>query len=100
MKIKSIVIVISLLLFSGCAYKTYKEGLFPDKRKAFLYFPENIKNVLISIDGGELFEIKPGKNNQYQVKPGKHEIKIYKNNELIMKKNMNLKDGDIMEIEL
>jgi len=94
MKTKSIIIIVLLLIFSGCEYK---KSLFPDRKKAFLYFPANLNDIQVSLNGGELFEIKSGVNNQYQVKPGKYEVKIFKNKELIIERNIDVKDGDIEE---
>ena len=82
---------------SGCGYK---EGVATATQKSYLYFTGNINHTMVSVDNGEKFSIKSGKENQYSVSPGKHLVEVYKNNNLIIKREIFLSDGIAKEIEV
>ena len=77
--ILSIISIVLLLGISGCGYK---EGVATAAQKSYLFFSGNTSNVEVSIDGGENFSIKAGSTNQYDVKPGKHLIEVYRDSRL------------------
>lgn len=97
---KKILLTIGLvtsMFLSGCGYK---EGVATATQKSYLYFTGNIEHTMVSIDNGEEFSIKSGQNNQYAIDPGKHLVEIYKDNSLIIKRNIFLSDGVAKEIEV
>lgn len=96
-KIMLIMGLIALMFLSGCGYK---EGVATATQKSYLYFTGNINNTMISIDNGDKFSVHAGKNNQYSVKPGKHLVEVYRDNTLIIKRNIFISDGIAKEIEV
>ncbi len=97
---KLILIAISfifLMTFSGCGYK---QSVLTEGQKSSLYFSGDVNNVQVSVDNGALFEVQSGKNNQYKIKPGKHEIKVYRDNNLVIHRNIYVGDGIAKEIEI
>jgi hypothetical protein len=98
--VRKTILIIGLvysIFFSGCGYK---EGVATATQKSYLYFTGNMKNTLISIDNGDKFSVDAGKNNQYSVKPGKHLVEVYRDNTLIIKRNIFISDGIAKEIEV
>ncbi len=97
---KNILIIASLFtLFTlyGCGYK---QSVTTGGQKSYLYFTGNSENVLVSVDDGAKFSVKSGKDNQYKIKPGKHLIKVYSGNKIIVKREIYVGDGIAKEIEL
>lgn len=94
-------LLITTLLFaifsSGCGYK---EGAVTTAQKSYFYFSGNTEGVSVSIDGGEKFGVEAGKNNIYHTKPGNHLIEIYRDNQIIIKRNVFLGDSAAKEIEI
>ena len=86
-----------LLSFTGCGYK---EGTVTATQKSYLYFTGNVSNVLVSIDGGEKFNVVAGQNNQYTVKPGKHLVEVFKDNKIVVKRELYIGDDIAKEIEV
>ncbi|MCD6174036.1 MAG: hypothetical protein J7J96_09680 [Sulfurimonas sp.] len=89
--------LIASIFLSGCGYK---EGVATATQKSYLYFTGNINNTMISIDNGDKFSVHAGKNNQYLVKPGKHLVEVYRDNTLIIKRNIFISDGIAKEFEV
>jgi hypothetical protein len=89
--------IIAALTFSACGYK---EGVATGEQKAHLYFTGDTKNILVSIDKGEKFSVKEGRDNLYNIKPGKHLVEVYKDNQLIVKREIFISDGVSKEIEV
>lgn len=87
--------VIATIFFSGCGYK---EGIATPDRMSYLYFSGNTENVLVSIDNGAQFSVMPGRDNQYQIKPGKHSIRVYKEGILVVERDVYIGDGVAKEI--
>lgn len=97
---KNILIVMSLFtlfMFYGCGYK---EGVTTGGQKSYLYFTGNSENITVSVDDGARFSVESGKDNQYKIKPGKHLIKVYQANKVIVKREIYVGDGIAKEIEL
>ena len=91
----SIIGLAALLLFSGCGYK---EGVATGDRAAYLYFTGNTDNVTVSVDGAAAFEVKPGRDNQYKIQPGKHSVRVYRAGNLIVDRDIYVGDGVAKEI--
>ncbi|MBN2816294.1 MAG: hypothetical protein JXQ67_06385 [Campylobacterales bacterium] len=96
---KYIISIVALLtlLMSGCGSK---EGIKTAEHKAYLYFTGNTSGAVVSIDGGEDFSVKPGQNNQYGIKPGKHLIEVKRDGALVVKREIYVGDGIAKEIEV
>jgi viroplasmin and RNaseH domain-containing protein len=96
--VKYIVVGVTLLLtllYSGCGYK---EGVRNEQMQASVYFTGNVKGVTVSIDGGKEFLVSPGHNNQYRIKPGVHNIRVYRGENIIVDRKLYIGDGIAKEI--
>jgi hypothetical protein len=97
---KKIILALGLFLIlalSGCGYK---EGAVTISQKSYLFFTGNVTNTKVSIDGGEKFNVLAGQNNQYSVKPGKHLVEVYRDGEIVVKREIYLGDDIAKEIEI
>jgi len=92
-----ITVVAMAFMFVGCGSK---EGVRSEAQKSYIYFTGDTSAAVVSIDKGEGFSVKSGKNNQYATKPGKHLIEVYRDGVLIIKREVYLGDGIAKEIEV
>lgn len=89
--------VLSIIILSGCGYKS---GVTTEEEKAYLYFSGSMDNVSVSVDNGPAFTVKNGKENQYKIKPGKHVVKVFRGKELVVEREVYIGDGISKEIEV
>ena len=89
--------VFVLLFVGGCGYNS--GALTPEKR-AYLYFTGATEGVEVSIDNGPTFAVKKGEENHYKLKPGMHSVKIYRDGDMIVERQIYLGDGIAKEIEV
>lgn len=97
---KKIILALGLfifLAFSGCGYK---EGSITGAQKSYLFFTGDTKNILVSIDGGERFSVESTQNNQYSLKPGKHLVEVFRDEKIVLKREIYLGDDIAKEIEV
>lgn len=90
-------LVLSFIAISGCGYK---EGVTTAAQKSYLYFTGNTENVKVSVDGGKQFSVESGRDNQYKIEPGKHVVKVYRDNEVVVEKLIFVGESVAKEIEL
>jgi len=95
LKMKATIISIIFLLFVGCAFNT---GSVQRAEKSYLQFIGNSEGVRILIDENNTFELAENKDMLYQLSHGKHTLKIYRNNNLIIDRIIFLEDHGTMEI--
>ena len=88
---------IAMIGITGCGYK---EGVVTPDQKAYLYFSGNVTDVKVSVDNSKGFQVEEGKNHQYKINPGKHTVKIYRGNEMIINRDIFVSDGVGKEIEV
>jgi hypothetical protein len=92
------IIILTLTLFHyGCGYK---EGVSTNAQTSFLYFSGNTTEASVSIDGGEMFSVIPGIDNQYKINPGKHNIQIFQSGNIIVDRDIYVGNGISKEIEV
>jgi hypothetical protein len=96
MKFSIPIILVSLFIISCGGYNT---GIVQKTEKGFFKFVGNINSVTVAIDDGEGLSLDP-KTEVYQVKPGKHSIKIYRNNQLILDRVVIVDNQTTMEIQI
>ena len=87
--------LLSLLIFAGCGYK---EGVATGEQVAYLYFSGNTDGVAVSLDGGEKFSVKPGRDHQYRIVPGTYMLRLYRDGRLIGERSVYIADGVAKEI--
>ncbi len=95
MKTSLLIGLMSMLLFSGCGYK---EGIATSERVSYLYFSGDTTGLVVSIDGGEKISVKPGRDNQYKISPGKHKVQVFENGALKVDRDIYVSDGVAKEI--
>ena len=83
------------LLATGCGYKS---GVATGERQSFLYFTGDVKGAEVSVDNGRPFAVEPGRDNQYKIVPGKHNVKVYRGDALLVDRDIYVGDGVAKEI--
>lgn len=94
-KIAGLIVLAVVLVMSGCGYKS---GVATGERQSFLYFTGEVKGAEVSVDDGARFTVEPGRDNQYRVAPGKHNVKVYSGDTLVVDRDIYLGDGVAKEI--
>jgi hypothetical protein len=90
-----IALAMALMFVTGCGYKS---GVSTGEQEAFLYFTGKVKGATVSVDGGEPFAVKAGRDNQYKIKPGKHSVKVYSGGKVVVDREIYVGDGVAKEI--
>lgn len=94
---RSIIACAIVLLVVSCG--GYNEGVVLKAEHAYLVFKGDTTAVTVSVDGGTAFALD-AETQRYQIKPGKHEVKIYRNGNLVLAKTVILDNQITMEIEI
>jgi hypothetical protein len=84
------------LLAVSCGYQ---EGIVQKSEKSFLKFTGNPAEVTIQIDDMQPFAVATS-DKLYQVSPGKHMVKAYRNGELIVNRLLILDNQVTMEVTI
>lgn len=77
----------------------YTTGTLQKSDQSFLKFTGHTQGITISIDEAEPFSYSP-RTDLYQLKPGKHLIQIYRNNSLVVNREILLDNQTTFEIEV
>jgi hypothetical protein len=77
----------------------YTSGTIQKAEKGFLKFSGNKEAIMISVDDGAPFPYDL-KIDAYEVKPGRHTIKIFRNNQIIVDRTIVVDNQTTFEIEL
>lgn len=88
-----------ILAMTVVACGGYNTGTIQKTEKGFLKFTGNTKGIMISIDDGDRFEFDP-KIDLYEVKPGKHSIKVYRTSQIIVDRVIIVDNQTIFELEV
>jgi hypothetical protein len=87
------VVLVSILLMSCGGYtETIQKA-----EKSYLKFVGNTTAIMITIDDGAPFAYNP-EIELYQVKPGKRQVKIVRNNQIIVNRTITLDNQTTFEI--
>jgi hypothetical protein len=101
---KIILLILGMLILHACGYQ---EGIVQKGEKSFIKFTGNWTNVSVQLDDMNEFILKSGTesakdaagdNKLYQVSPGKHSIKVYRNGELIVNRTLLLDNQTTAEV--
>ena len=92
---KTTIVCIMFLLLVGCAYNT---GTVQIAKKSYLQFSGNIEGVSVIIDENDAFSLSTEEDTLYQLNPGKHTLKIFRNSNLIVDRIIFLENQGTMEI--
>lgn len=100
--LKTLSIAFFLIFATACSsYNTYSSGSTTSEPVSYLYFTGNIEGAEVSIDEAPAFIVtKSGAKQQYKVTPGKHQIIVSKQGNVVVKRNILLGDGHEKEINI
>lgn len=94
---KLLVLVMTLSLFFSCSYK---EGVRNDASVSYLFFSGNPYEVTVSVNEGTKFKPEFDKDELYRIPSGKSIIRVYRQNKLILEKEIFVSEGISKEIEV
>jgi hypothetical protein len=95
---KFIVAIIFLsVLVSSCG--GYRSEVNQNSEKGFLKFKSSVPEFSFVIDEGVQMNNDP-KIDQYEIKPGKHNVKVYRDDKLIVNRIIFVDNQTIFEIEV
>ncbi len=98
-----------LIVFYACGYQ---EGIIQKAEKSFLKFSGNWGNASVQIDDKEPFILKwivdpenpekrlPADEKLYQIAPGKHSLKVYRDGNLVINRILILENQATMEVQI
>jgi len=98
---KVILLLLGILILHACGYQ---EGVVQKGEKSFIKFAGNLENVSVQLDDTSQFALKSGSesgaddNKLYQVSPGKHSLKVYRDGNLIINRILFLDDQATAEV--
>jgi len=95
MRVLTVLGLLSLLLISGCGYK---EGISISHQVSYLYFTGDTSSIMVSVDGGKKFDVRSGRDHQYEITPGTHTIRVYRGDSIVVDREIYLSDGVAKEI--
>ena len=110
-KLIVILVLLSILpLFYNCGFR---EGVIQPDKQSYIWFSGNTESAIASIDNEKEFQIEPNYylDNQgnkinksgkalYEVKPGKHEIVVKRDNEIIVNRILMISAGATKEVRV
>lgn len=94
---KILLAVLTTLVFVSCG--GYNTATIQKSEKGFFKFTGKMEQVRIMIDDSELSRSE-NKDAVYQVRPGKHEVKVFRNEQLVVDRILFVDDQATMEVEI
>jgi hypothetical protein len=85
------------IILSACG--GYNTGTLQKSEKGFIKFSGNTLGMTISLDEGERFT-KDEKIDLIEIKPGKHNVKVYRNESLMVNRIIIVESQNTVEIEV
>lgn len=86
-----------ILILMSCA--TYQEGVIQKADLSYIIFTGNVKRVNVQIDNDSPFQIEESQSKKlYQLRPGKHFIKVFRGSELIVNRILFLDNQTTTEV--
>ncbi len=93
------VIFAIIFSFSFTACGGYSSGTIQKSEKGFLKFTGNNESITISIDNGTQFPYDV-KIDLYEVNPGRHTVKVYRNNQIVVDRIIIVDNQTTFEIDV
>lgn len=94
---KLVVLLIGLCLLVSCGYR---EGILQGSDGSYLTFKGNLEGVVARVSDLEPFTLTGENSKLYQVPPGKHTIKLYRNGQLIVDRVMFVQNQATLEVNV
>ena len=85
------------IILSACG--GYNTGILQKSEKGFIKFSGNTVGMTISLDEGERFT-KDEKIDLIEIKPGKHSVKVFRNESLMVNRIIIVENQNTVEIEV
>ena len=92
-----LILIVSIILFTSCG--GYKSEVLEKESAGYIKFLGNIINTSVEIDQSTQFNINP-EIELYKLTPGKHTIKIYRNNNLLVERIIIIQSQNTIELEV
>jgi hypothetical protein len=96
MQLKIIILVAALILTSCGGYNT---GVVQKDHKGFIKFTGNTTGVSVEINSESKFELDP-ETEVYELYPGQYNVKVYRNNNLVVDRTIIIEGETTYEIEV
>jgi hypothetical protein len=96
MQLKIIFLLTAIILISCGGYNT---GVLQKDHKGFIKFTGNTTNVSVEINSESKFELDP-ETELYELYPGQYNIKVYRNNNLVVDRIIIIEGETTYEIEV
>ena len=110
---RKLIVIFVLLIFPIFYNCGFREGVIQPDKQSYIWFSGNTESAIASIDNENEFQIEPNYylDNQgnkinksgkalYEVKPGKHEIVVKRDNEIIVNRILMISAGATKEIKV
>jgi hypothetical protein len=94
---KALVLLPIIALFVSCG--GYNEGVVQKSEKGFLKFSGRYDRITVVIDNGESITHE-NKELVYELKPGKHQVKVYRSGQLVIDRIVFVDNQTTTEIEI
>lgn len=91
------ILFFSITIFTSCG--GYKTGVLEKESSGFLKFIGNTTNVSVEVGESIKFTLKP-ETELYKLTPGKHTVKVYRNNNLVVERVIIIQAGNTIELEV
>jgi hypothetical protein len=87
------------LAFSLVSCYRYNTGVVQKSEQGYIKFIGSYDTLKVVIDNGESI-VHRDKNRLYQVLPGNHEVKVYRNDKLVVDRVLFIDDKMTMEVNV
>jgi len=92
-----LIVIVSVILFTSCG--GYSSGVLEKESTGYIKFLGNITNASVEIDQSTQFNIIP-ETDLYKLTPGKHTVKVYRDNNLIVERIIIIQSNNTIEVEV
>lgn len=89
-----IIFLVSILGLVACGIN---EGIIQKSERGYIEFSGNLQGVVAQIDDGEPFNVAL---NVYQLSNGKHRVKVFRDNRLIVDRMLFIDDQTRLEVQI
>lgn len=95
---KAVVVILSSVLLMGCI--AHQEGVIQKADVSYITFTGNIKNAIVQLDNDKPFQMMEESQGKrlYQLRPGRHVIKVFRGNVLIVNRILFLDNQTTTEV--
>jgi len=92
-----LILIASVILFTSCG--GYNYGVLEKESAGYIKFLGNITNASVEIDESIQFNINP-ETELYKLTPGKYNLKVYRNNNLVVERIIIIQSQNTIEVEV